>query len=282
MEIQPLLLTRPLYVLAPVRRQTGAAAPNQTEGTAAPEVPKPTREPDEVDFSPEAEKILGDLSDEETQQVEKLKARDREVRTHEQAHLAAAGPYARGGPTYTYQQGPDGQRYAIGGEVQIDTSPVPGDPEATIAKARVVRNAALAPAEPSSQDRAVAAAASQMEQQARAEQLKKNDSGDSSAVDSATEGEASESGSEANGRPDTKQQPEVNQSSTSRPAPVLAGSQANDEAADGSSQSAQSAGQIETTQQTASTAPRTSTQPTASAALEAFLKQPAALLDVTV
>ncbi|MEM9828024.1 MAG: putative metalloprotease CJM1_0395 family protein [Planctomycetota bacterium] len=110
-----------------------------------------------------------DLSPEEIEQVEWLSARDREVRTHEQAHLAAAGPYARGGPTYTFQTGPDGRQYAIGGEVEIDTSPVKGDPEATAAKARVVRAAALAPAEPSGQDRKVAAQATQMEQQALAE-----------------------------------------------------------------------------------------------------------------
>src|SRR5712692_3393491 len=61
---------------------------------------------------------------------------DRHVRSHEQAHLAAAGQYARGGPSYQYQTGPDGKQYAIGGEVSIDTSPIPGDPAATAQKAR--------------------------------------------------------------------------------------------------------------------------------------------------
>lgn len=110
-----------------------------------------------------------DLSEEEQQQVDELAARDREVRTHEQAHLAAAGPYARGGPHYEYQRGPDGKRYAIGGSVQIDTSPVSGDPEATIRKAQVVRAAALAPAEPSDQDRRIATQASQMQAEAQRE-----------------------------------------------------------------------------------------------------------------
>ena len=109
------------------------------------------------------------LSEEEAAQVDELEKRDREVRQHEQAHLAAAGPYARGGASYTYQSGPDGKRYAVGGEVQIDTAPVPNDPQATISKMQVVRRAALAPAEPSGQDRKVAAEASQKEQQARAE-----------------------------------------------------------------------------------------------------------------
>ncbi len=109
-----------------------------------------------------------DLTPEETEQVEKLKKRDQEVRTHEQAHLAAAGPLARGGATYTYQRGPDANRYAVGGSVQIDTSPG-NTPEETIAKAQQIKRAALAPAQPSSTDRAVAAKAARMESEARAE-----------------------------------------------------------------------------------------------------------------
>jgi hypothetical protein len=107
------------------------------------------------------------LSQEEHDQVKELKTRDREVKAHEQAHLAAAGPYARGGPSYEYQRGPDGKRYAVGGEVSIDTSPVSDDPEATIRKAQVIKRAATAPAEPSSQDRRVASEAAQMESEAR-------------------------------------------------------------------------------------------------------------------
>ncbi|MEM1027444.1 MAG: putative metalloprotease CJM1_0395 family protein [Planctomycetota bacterium] len=108
------------------------------------------------------------LDESEQQQVEELQARDREVRQHEQAHKAAAGQYATSGPTYSYQEGPDGKRYAVGGSVGIDASPE-ATPEETIAKMQVVRRAALAPAEPSSQDRKVAAQASRTEQQARAE-----------------------------------------------------------------------------------------------------------------
>lgn len=110
-----------------------------------------------------------ELGEEEKRQVEKLKARDREVRAHEQAHLAAAGPYALGGPQYEYQRGPDGKEYAVGGEVQINASPVPGDPQANLEKARVVQQAALAPAEPSPQDRRVAAQAARQEARARRE-----------------------------------------------------------------------------------------------------------------
>ncbi len=99
----------------------------------------------------------GELTEEEQKQVEELKARDREVRAHEQAHKAVGGQYA-GAISYDYQRGPDGQDYAVGGSVPIDVSPE-NDPEDTVAKMRVVIKAALAPAEPSAADRAIAAAA---------------------------------------------------------------------------------------------------------------------------
>ncbi len=114
------------------------------------------------------------LSEAEQKQLDELQARDREVRQHEQAHKAAAGPYATSGPTYSYQEGPDGRRYAVGGSVGIDVSPE-ATPEETIAKMQVVRRAALAPAEPSSQDRRVAAQASRIEQQARTEQARQRE-----------------------------------------------------------------------------------------------------------
>ena len=110
-----------------------------------------------------------ELTDAEKKQVEELKRRDTEVHRHEQAHKAAAGSFASGGPTFEYQTGPDGTRYAVGGEVRIDTSPVSGNPQATIAKMQQVRRAANAPAQPSAQDRQVAAKAAQIEQQARLE-----------------------------------------------------------------------------------------------------------------
>jgi len=101
--------------------------------------------------------------------VQKMAARDREVRAHEQAHMSAGGQVTTGGPGYSYQTGPDGRRYAVGGEVGIDVSPVKGDPEATIRKMQVVRGAALAPAEPSGQDKQVAAKAAGLASKARAE-----------------------------------------------------------------------------------------------------------------
>lgn len=106
---------------------------------------------------------------EEQAETAKLKKRDQEVRSHEQAHIAAAGGLARGGATFSFQRGPDGKQYAIGGEVSIDTSPVSGNPQATIRKAQQIRSAALAPANPSAQDRAVAASASALEAEAQRE-----------------------------------------------------------------------------------------------------------------
>ncbi|MGI5310181.1 putative metalloprotease CJM1_0395 family protein [Rheinheimera sp. WS51] len=109
----------------------------------------------------------------ELKQVEKLKARDLEVKTHEQAHASVGGSYAAA-PSYSYEQGPDGKRYAVGGEVQIDIAPVANDPKATVAKMQQVQAAALAPAQPSSADLAIAAKAAQQAQQARAELTAEN------------------------------------------------------------------------------------------------------------
>jgi len=124
------------------------------------------------------------LSQEEQKEVEKLKKIDREVRNHELAHKAAAGGLARGGVSFKYVTGTDGKRYAVGGHVNIDTSPIPDDPEATIRKAQVVRSAALAPADPSPQDRSVAASAVKMEREARMElrEEQKEDSDDATQV----------------------------------------------------------------------------------------------------
>ncbi len=104
----------------------------------------------------------------EQREIRELQARDQEVRAHEQAHAIVGGRYASA-PSYDYQQGPDGKRYAVGGEVQIDLAPVPGDPAATVQKMQQVKAAALAPAEPSAADRSIAAEAGQRLLQAQAE-----------------------------------------------------------------------------------------------------------------
>lgn len=118
----------------------------------------------------------------EQEQIQELAARDQEVRSHEQAHAAAAGQYGSS-PTYSFVRGPDGVSYAVGGSVDVDTSPIPGDPEATLRKAQQLRRAANAPAEPSAQDGRVAAAAAKMELDARAE-LRAKESADAEAENS--------------------------------------------------------------------------------------------------
>ncbi|MBA3937404.1 MAG: hypothetical protein H0X38_08075 [Planctomycetes bacterium] len=94
----------------------------------------------------------------DTQLIAQLARRDRDVRAHEAAHQAAGGNLV-GAARLDYQVGPDGHAYAVGGEVSVDVSAVSGDPAATIVRMERVRAAALAPADPSSQDLAVASAA---------------------------------------------------------------------------------------------------------------------------
>ncbi len=139
----------------------------------------PEEKPGEVDerertrqaVSQEVEKRAEERREqEELELVQELAARDREVRAHERAHAAVGGQYA-GAPRYEYTRGPDGVNYATSGEVSIDTGKVPGNPEATLEKAQLIRRAALAPAEPSPQDRRVAAEALRLEAEAKAELL---------------------------------------------------------------------------------------------------------------
>lgn len=107
----------------------------------------------------------GQLSEEEEREVEELRRRDQEVRAHEQAHAAAGARNVR----YEYQTGPDGHQYAVGGSADIDIQTGGNDPEAKIAEARKARTAAMAPADPSPKDMAVAAKASRLEAEAYAE-----------------------------------------------------------------------------------------------------------------
>ncbi len=112
-----------------------------------------------------------ELTDEEQAEVQKLKDRDQEVRTHEKAHQSAGGQYASA-PVYDYKKGPDGKDYAVGGHVNIDTSKE-SDPDKTIEKMRIVIKAAKAPAQPSGQDMKVAAEAQQTLNEAQMEKSKK-------------------------------------------------------------------------------------------------------------
>ena len=108
---------------------------------------------------------LDELSPDEERLVNELQARDSEVKAHEAAHQSAGGGMT-GAASYTYQQGPDGKMYAIGGEVSISMSSG-SSPEEAIANARQVAAAAMAAGDPSPQDYAVAASARVMEMKAQ-------------------------------------------------------------------------------------------------------------------
>jgi hypothetical protein len=99
------------------------------------------------------------MTPQDQQRIQDLRERDAAVKAHEQAHLTVAGQYAIGQPTYKFVIGPDGQQYAVGGEVRLDTSVVADDADATIRKMEQIKAAALAPSDPSGQDYAVASQA---------------------------------------------------------------------------------------------------------------------------
>jgi len=122
----------------------------------------------------EAEKKseINELSEDEKRLVKELSARDAEVKAHEAAHQAA-GAGMTGAATYTYQRGPDGKMYAIGGEVSIST-PTASTPQEAIKIARQVAAAAMAAGDPSPQDFSVAASARVMEMKAQ-QQLAKEE-----------------------------------------------------------------------------------------------------------
>lgn len=114
---------------------------------------KETKESSKKELSPDEERLVRDLQ-----------SRDSEVRAHEAAHQAAGGGMT-GAASYTYQQGPDGKMYAIGGEVSISMKSG-STPQETIANARQIVAAAMAAGNPSPQDYAVASSARVMEMKA--------------------------------------------------------------------------------------------------------------------
>lgn len=163
-EVPPPGLQEPPTATPPA---SGTENPRAVTESAATETPDTTRDDDPTPTTPTtatATDVTGEpLTLDEQNLLEQLKQRDTEVRAHEQAHMAAGGGYITSGASYSYQTGPDGRRYAIGGEVGIDTAMNADDPEGNLIKARAIIRAALAPAEPSSQDVRVAASAREME-----------------------------------------------------------------------------------------------------------------------
>ncbi|MBQ7069493.1 MAG: hypothetical protein IJM82_10055 [Synergistaceae bacterium] len=107
--------------------------------------------------------------DEAAKELENIQ---REVISHENAHKAAAGELG-GAISYSYTEGPDGKSYITGGEVPIKIKEG-NTPEETLRNMQKVQRAANAPAEPSGQDRQVAAKAAALASKARAEIINSN------------------------------------------------------------------------------------------------------------
>ena len=112
--------------------------------------------------------------EQENKVIRELQKTDAQVRLHEMAHKNAAGPYA--GPIkFDTVQGPDGKSYAVGGSVEIDVSPE-ATPEETVRKMAIVKQAAMAPSDPSAADHAVAAQAEANAMAAKIEMTQENPS----------------------------------------------------------------------------------------------------------
>jgi hypothetical protein len=124
-----------------------------------------TREEPPKDDAEDQPERPNELSEEDQQVVQQLRQEDQRVRAHEQAHAAAGATNVR----YEYQTGPDGRQYAVAGTADISIQAQADDPDSKLVQAQKMRAAALAPADPSTQDMAVAAKASRVEMQARME-----------------------------------------------------------------------------------------------------------------
>ena len=103
---------------------------------------------------PNGKKLPNELDEADKDLVERLEQRDLEVRSHEQSHVAQAGEYARGAPTYTYQMGPDGKSYAVGGSLAVDVGKE-ADPVENQLKSQTLQAAAMGVDEPSAADAGV-------------------------------------------------------------------------------------------------------------------------------
>ncbi len=154
---------------------TVRTASGEETGTAARRTSKPqertSRKPVEKKPAAEEAKTAGSGSETAAEEA-KLKGIERDVISHEAAHMAVGGQYA-GPVSYSYATGPDGRRYIVGGEVSI-SAPEGRTPEETIQIMEQVKRAALAPGSPSPQDLRVAAAASAAQVRARAEMAKQD------------------------------------------------------------------------------------------------------------
>jgi len=163
-------ITSQPYQAPPVSRPEFAE--NQKASTPSDKATASSKPPEEAKQQPEAKQPTEAKQraeeQREQQELQQLKIRDKEVRAHEAAHVAAGGSLVRGGVHFNFKRGSDGINYAVGGDVSIDISKS-SDPKENLRKAETIQRAALAPANPSAQDHAVAAQATKMATMAQAE-----------------------------------------------------------------------------------------------------------------
>lgn len=115
---------------------------------------------DDAKVKANASSVNSDVDEEDPdvrREIQDLTVIEDKVIAHEQAHMSVGGEFA-GGASYSYTVGPDGKRYISGGEVGISIPSV-DDPEQMLRMLERVRQAAMAPADPSSQDLRVASSA---------------------------------------------------------------------------------------------------------------------------
>lgn len=129
-----------------------------------------TEQQSNSDFQTNSGNSDDELTQQEKQEVAELQMTDAQVRAHEQAHKAAAGGLRTSSPNYEYETGPDGEKYAVAGDVNVSYQHSQ-DPEVNLRNAQQLKASALAPADPSAQDRKVAAQADREIAQARQEIL---------------------------------------------------------------------------------------------------------------
>ena len=152
------------FYLSGAERQGGRSTPASEKSGATPEKQAGSEEVNPSGSS----KPSSELDAEQQRQIAKLVETDRKVRAHEQAHMSAGGDLVRGAASFEYETGPDGKRYAVGGEVSIDTTEG-RTPAETVVKAQRIYDAAMAPADPSPQDHSVASMAMGMKAEATQE-----------------------------------------------------------------------------------------------------------------
>ena len=185
----------------PVSRADGSVRP-----ASAQQSPAVVSSPSEMPATLAANASAGRQGREQQLMVSELQTRERTVRAAEIAQAALAGKYA-GPPVYSYARGPDGQAYAVSGDVPLDVSPIPNDPEATLRKMQVVLQAAMASGEASPQDVRVAAQARAVAAQARAQLAEAKRQESASVVD---ERQTNESKAEAEDKPaEPRQKPAI-------------------------------------------------------------------------